>query len=73
MQVCRCSHQQLCVWVDAHNTHLRARNTLTHTHTHIRRYDAEAQELIADDIKVAYPIRDGVPILLPEEGRKIKN
>ena len=34
-------------------------------------YDANAQELISRAAKLAFPIRDGIPILLPEEARKI--
>ena len=30
-------------------------------------YDAAAQELISRSAKLAYPIRDGIPIMLPEE------
>ena len=34
------------------------------------RLDAAAQELVADRAGLAYPIRDGVPILLIEEARE---
>jgi uncharacterized protein YbaR (Trm112 family) len=32
-------------------------------------YDREAGELISAGAKLAYPIREGVPIMLPEEAR----
>ncbi len=35
------------------------------------RYDREKQELISDQAKLAYPIRDGIPIMLIDEARRI--
>ncbi|MGB0697672.1 MAG: Trm112 family protein [Rhodospirillaceae bacterium] len=35
------------------------------------RYDAEAQELIDDAGGLAFPIRDGIPIMLIEEARRL--
>jgi uncharacterized protein YbaR (Trm112 family) len=34
-------------------------------------YDPIRQELVSRAARLAYPIRDGVPIMLPEEARKL--
>ncbi len=34
-------------------------------------YDAEAQELISRAAHLAYPIRNGIPIMLVDEARKL--
>ena len=36
-------------------------------------YDAEKQELISKAAGLAYPIRDGIPIMLVEEARDLNN
>ena len=35
------------------------------------RLDAAAQELVSDQAGLAYPIRDGVPVLLVEAARRV--
>ena len=35
-------------------------------------YDAEAQELISRQAGLAYPIREGIPIMLPDEARLLR-
>ena len=34
-------------------------------------YDRERQELISRAAKLAYPIRDGIPVMLEDEARKL--
>jgi uncharacterized protein YbaR (Trm112 family) len=35
------------------------------------RYDRERAELVSEKAGLAYPIRDGIPVMLPEEARKL--
>lgn len=36
-------------------------------------HDIEAQELISEAAGLAYPIRDGIPVMLVEEARKLQD
>lgn len=36
------------------------------------RYDAERQELISEAAHLAYPIRNGIPVMLEDEARPLK-
>ena len=36
-------------------------------------YDVEKQELVSKAAGLAYPIRDGIPIMLVEEARELRN
>lgn len=40
------------------------------THTTLE-YDAKAQELISISAKLAFPLRDGIPIMLVDEARQL--
>lgn len=36
------------------------------------RYDREKQELVSTQARLAYPVRDGVPILIIDEARELE-
>jgi uncharacterized protein len=38
----------------------------------VLKYDRDKNELISNSAKLAFPIRDGIPILLPSEAREIE-
>jgi uncharacterized protein YbaR (Trm112 family) len=35
-------------------------------------FDKERQELVSKSARLAYPIRDGIPVMLEEEARKLE-
>jgi uncharacterized protein len=35
------------------------------------KYDKKKQELISEEAKLAYPIKEGIPIMLADEARKL--
>jgi uncharacterized protein len=35
-------------------------------------YDKKANELISQSARLAYPIRDGIPVMLEDEARKLE-
>ncbi len=35
------------------------------------KYDKKAQELLSKSARLAYPIRDGIPVMLEEEAREL--
>ena len=37
------------------------------------RYDREKQELVSEKAKLAYPVRDGIPIMLVDEARPLED
>ena len=34
-------------------------------------YDKETNELISEEAGLAYPVKDGIPVMLPNEARKL--
>jgi uncharacterized protein YbaR (Trm112 family) len=56
----------------AQNRHMLEALVCPLTQTRLR-YDAERQELISEVAKLAFPIRDGIPIMLVDEARKLED
>jgi uncharacterized protein len=38
----------------------------------VLKYDREKSELVSEKARLAYPIRDGIPIMLVSEARKLE-
>lgn len=36
-------------------------------------YDSKRQELLSRAARLAYPVRDGIPVMLPEEARELSS
>lgn len=36
-------------------------------------YDKEKQELVSKPARLAYPVRDGIPVMLQEEARELSD
>jgi len=36
-------------------------------------FDADRQELVSESARLAFPIRDGIPIMLVDEARKLED
>lgn len=57
---------------DQHHTDAKLLEVLVCPLTRTRLiYDAEKQELISKAAGLAYPLRDGIPIMLPSEARDL--
>ncbi len=52
------------------NRHMLEALVCPETHGTLR-YDAERQELISEGAGIAYPIRNGIPVMLVDEARSL--